>query len=263
MTEEQIPKVCTCGKLPDYNPQIEAQQAIAKMNEANQKLAKLPEEVIKNLQEAIAKLLSIINGWEDTSSPSFDPNAVIAAIEALLNPVVDTLVGIINSVGLPSIPGLDKIAELLAALSSMNPMPKPEGYEGPWPKPGKMPDFPPELMQLLTDLLAAIQSLCMTLPMVCVNILFNTVDLILSTGIPVVGLNFYTIIGMVPFVKEIPSLVKLAPKMTEMISNVPGKIGTAVQGKIKQQLKAITDLQIPDPPKDVKILVPEKCHEHG
>lgn len=260
---EQAQKICTCGKLPDYSAQIEAQKAIAAINEANQKLAKIPEDVIKNLQDSIAKLLSIINGWEDTSAPDFDPDKIISQIEALLNPVVDTLVGIIGSVGLPSIPGLDKIAELLTALSAMKPMPKPEGYEGPWPKPGKLPDFPPELMQLLTDLLAAIQSLCMTLPMVCINILFNAVDLILSTGIPVVGLNFYTIIGMVPFIKEIPQLVSLAPKITDMITNVPGKIGTAVQGKVKQQLKAIADLQVPDPPKDIEVLTPPACPVHG
>lgn len=88
--------------------------------------------------------------------------------------------------------------------------------------------------------------------MVCINILFNTVDLILSTGIPVVGLNFYKIIGMVPFVKEIPSLVQLAPKISDMVINVPGKLSTAVIGKLKQQLKLITDLAIPDAPDNIE-----------
>ena len=263
MTEEQIHEVCACGNLPDYSAQIAAQKATAAINEANQKLAKIPEDVMKNLQEAIAKLLKLVNGWENTSELSFDPDKVIADIQKLLDPVVNTLLGIINSVGLPSIPGLDKIAELLTALSSMKPMPKPEGYEGPWPKPGNLPDFPPELMQLLADLLSAIQSLCMTLPMVCVNILFNTVDLILKTGIPVVGMNFYDIITAVPFVREIPALVSLAPKITDMIANVPGKIGIAVQGKVKQQLKAMSDLQIPDPPKDIEVQPPTPCSSHG
>ena len=76
----------------------------------------------------------------------------------------------------------------------------------------------------------------MTLPMVCINILFNTVDLILSTGIPVVGLNFYTIIGMVPFVKQIPDLVALAPKIVDLVTNMAGKLGGAVEGKLKQMV---------------------------
>ena len=99
--------------------------------------------------------------------------------------------------------------------------------------------------------------------MVCVNILFNTVDLILKTGIPVVGMNFYDIITAVPFVREIPALVSLAPKITDMIANVPGKIGIAVQGKVKQQLKAMSDLQIPDPPKDIEVQPPTPCSSHG
>lgn len=239
----------TCQESLAQKTEQEAAEAAKKIKEAEdkvtQKLAAIPENTIDNLNKAMQKLMKIINGWEDTSDPDFDPDKVIGDIEKLLNPVVNPLSGVVTSCGLPKIPGLSDITTLLTKLSSMK-------SSGP-KKPGKNPEIPPQLLQTLQDLLAAITSLCTTLPMVCVNILFNTVDLILSTGIPVVGLNFYSIIGMVPFVKEIPQLVKLAPKISELVTNVPGKLNTAVIGKLKQQLKMITDLAIPDAPDDVSV----------
>ena len=231
--------------VQDYSKQIDAQKTLAEINKAKQKLAKIPEQTIANIQKAIQKLTTAINGWEDTSSPSVDPDAIIDSVTALLDPVVQTLTSIISSIGLPSIPGLTEISELLSSLSSMKPSEHQEA--------GKLPELPQDLLQTLTDLLAALQSLCATLPMVCVNILFNTVDLILSTGIPVVGMNFYDIIGMVPYVQEIPELVSVAPKIVDVVSNVPGKIGTAVTAKLKQQLKAINDLQVPKPPANIDV----------
>lgn len=206
------------------------------VNQANQKLARLPEEVIDSLSEAIGTLMKIINGWEDPSSSSTDPDSIISKLEALLDPVVGTLSGIISDIGLPEIPGLKQIGDLLAALKSTKPMDKPDGWTGPWPKDEKRPEIPQEMKRILQELLVAVQSLAITLPMVCINILFNTVDLILKTGIPVVGLNFYTIIGMVPYIKQIPDLVGLAPKIVDLVTNMSGKLGGAVEGKLKQMV---------------------------
>lgn len=252
---KKLSSECICDKLPEYQVQIAKQKANAAINEARQKLAKIPEDVINNLQKTIQKLTKIINGNEDTSSESFDSDKVISEIHALLDPVVESLTEIIDSVGLPSIPGLSEISDLLNALSQM----KPSEHQ----QPGKLPDLPADLMQTLSDLLAAVQSLCTTLPMTCVNILFNAVDLILGAQIPVVDLSLYDIIGMVPYIKEIRQLVELAPKITEVVTNVPGKISTAVQGKLKQQLKAINDLQIPSIPESIDVQIPTTCQKHA
>lgn len=195
--------------------------------------------------------MKVINGWEDPSAPEFDPNKLVSKLEKLLDPVVNKLLGIIDSIGLPKIPGLAEISDLLAALKAAKPMQKPEGWKGEWPKPGKKPEIPQEFKRLLEELLAAIQALMITLPMVCVNILFNTVDLILGTQIPVVGLSFYSIIGMVPYIREIPQLVQLAPKIVELVTNAGGTIKGAVEGKIKQMVKQAQDLSIPEPPENV------------
>ena len=65
----------------------------------------MPEQAIGQLNEAIALLLSIINGYKNTNLPEFDPNAVIAKLQALINPVISALA----SLPIPEIPGLSTI----------------------------------------------------------------------------------------------------------------------------------------------------------
>ena len=115
-----------------------AKKAKEEVDKATQKLAAIPEDAIEDLSKAMQKLMKIINGWEDTSAPEFDPDKIIADIQKLLDPVVNKLCSIIDSVGLPNIPGLTDIAELLAKLSSMK-------STGP-KKPGKNPEIPPQLL---------------------------------------------------------------------------------------------------------------------
>lgn len=58
--------------------------------------------------------------------------------------------------------------------------------------------------------------------------------------------------------------MQLAPRISDMVINVPGKINTAVIGKLKQQLKLITDLSIPDAPDNIE--TPEQlptCPNHS
>lgn len=211
----------------------------------------MPEDVTKKAQEAMQTLMKIINGWEDPSLPEFDPDALIDKLLGMLDPVVGNLTGIIGSVGLPPIPGLAQISDLLGALKEMKPMKKPEGWEGEWPKPGKKPEIPLELKRTLEDLYVAIQSVMTTLPMVCVNILFNAVDMILGAQIPIVGLSFYSIIGMVPYIREIPQLVTLSPKISKLVQNAGGTVKTAAEGKVKQMIKQAQDLSIPEIPESV------------
>ena len=57
--------------------------------------------------------------------------------------------------------------------------------------------------------------------------------------------------------------MQLAPKISDMVINVPGKINTAVIGKLKQQLKLITDLSIPDAPDSIETPEPlPTCPNH-
>lgn len=107
-------------------------------------------------------LTKTISGVDDASAPDFDADAVIAELQALLNPVVS----FITSLPVPPVPGLGDIGKLLSTLSSA----KGEAGEGGIKMPNIEPS--PALIKTLKDLLAALQSLCVALPMVLINLLF-------------------------------------------------------------------------------------------
>lgn len=67
---------------------------------------------------------------------------------------------------MPEVPGLAEIGKLLSALSAS----KSSSSEGGIKMPNIEPS--PALMKTLKDLLAAVQQMCMTLPMVLINLLF-------------------------------------------------------------------------------------------
>lgn len=106
--------------------------------------------------------MKIINNYENPNSKKFNSKSVIAELEAMLKPVLKAL----TSLPVPSIPGLAQIADLLASLKSFVSSDDSGGEEAP------QAEIPPELTAKLKDLLAAIQSLCTTLPLVLVNLIF-------------------------------------------------------------------------------------------
>lgn len=107
-------------------------------------------------------LTKTISGMDDASAPDFDADKVIAELQTLLNPVVS----FITSLPVPPVPGLGDIGKLLSTLSSVNG----EAGEGGIKMPNIEPS--PTLIKTLKDLLAALQSLCVALPMVLINLLF-------------------------------------------------------------------------------------------
>ena len=88
-----------------------AKEAVDKVQ---QQLAEFPENAIKDLNDAIKLLISIISGNMPANDKSFDPKAVIAQLEAMLKPVLSAL----SSLPVPEIPGLAQIADILAALKA-------------------------------------------------------------------------------------------------------------------------------------------------
>lgn len=219
------------------------------INKANQQLAKVPEELIESLQEIIKKLMNVICSWESPADPNFDPDKVIADLKKMLDPAVEMVVKLVSDVGMPEIPGLKDISELLAKLSSMKkPNPPTESMKLKL----KKPDIPSEWKQTLLDLRAAVTALAITLPLIFINFLVNAVNEILGVKIPVVGLSLWSLLSAVPYVKQIPDLITLVPKTIELIPNFPTKIKSATEGKIREQVQAIQDLSIPPKPEATK-----------
>lgn len=231
------------AKLADQTMKEATQQ----LNDANRKLAQIPEDAMLKLKEVEAKLWQVIAGLQSPSDPNWDGKAIVAQIEALLNPIISGL----SSLPVPSIPGLSDIKELLAKLSELLAM-TPESCgisktELAALVPQK-PELPTYLLDTLKSLVEAIQTLCMTLPIVMVNLAFDMLGAIYDMFDQIVG-----VIGVPPPIYPF-SLVKQVPKVgkdiKDFIVNAPGKVNNVVKGVIQEKLQLISALKHPQLPVD-------------
>lgn len=232
-------------------------KAKEELDKLSQSLAKIPEKAIKNLNEAIQKLMKIINGYEPPDDPEFDPAKIIAKLESLLKPVVSAL----SSLPVPKIPGLSDISKLLDALTSMISSTS-DDTKSSTKKPKA--EYPPNLKATLLDLLSAIQSLCTTLPLVLINLIFQMLDIIVGLFNDIAG-----VIGVpsIPYpLNLIPNCISMMPDIMKFALQVPGKLMNTVDGTLKQAYGKITSMQFPEVPDDVQkpeLLSPCPCEERA
>lgn len=182
-------------------------------------LAAAPEKIIDKLQKAIEKLMNFVNGYENPEKKEFDADKVVEQLTALLNPVVETL----KNLPVPTIPGLDKLGELLKMLADTKPEEKKEEEDE---DNGKLPEFPGYLKDLLMDLLSAVMSLCISLPMIFITLIFKIFEVIVkmfemiqdAIGVPAI-----------PYPLSIASdVVKVIPKVMDLILNLPSKLNDII-----------------------------------
>lgn len=222
-------------------------EATQRLNDANRKLAQIPEDAMLKLKEVEAKLWQVIAGLQSPSDPNWDGKAIVAQIEALLNPIISGL----SSLPVPSIPGLTDIKELLAKLSELLAM-TPESCgiskaELAVLVPQK-PELPTHLLDTLKSLVEAIQTLCMTLPIVMVNLAFDMLGAVYDMFDQIVG-----VIGVPPpifpfsVIKQVP---KVGSDIKDFIVNAPGKVNNVVKGVIQEKLQLISALKHPPLPAD-------------
>ena len=221
--------------------------ATRQIYEANRKIAQIPEDAMLKLKEVENKLWQVIAGLKNPSDPTWDGKAIVAEIEALLNPVISGL----SSLPVPTIPGLSEIKELLAKLMELLAM-TPESCgiskaELAALVPQK-PELPTHLLDTLKSLVEAIQTLCQTLPIVMVNLAFEMLAAIYDMFDQIVG-----VIGVPPPIYPF-SLVKQVPKVgkdiKDFIVNAPGKVNNVVKGVIQEKLQLISALKHPPLPAD-------------
>lgn len=107
-----------CKESKQQNLAQDSAEAMKKAKEeidqATQKLASIPKDIMKNIQDAMSQLMSIINGYEDPYNPNYDPYPSVTYTEKLLDSIVSQL----KSLPVPDVPGLSQIVNLLAVLSS-------------------------------------------------------------------------------------------------------------------------------------------------
>lgn len=221
---------------------VKAKEAIDK---ATQALAQLPEKAIGSLNEAITMLLNIVNGHVNTTSSKFNAETIIAQLEALLNPVIKAL----SSLPIPAIPGLTLIKQILKALKALIASLSSSGTEQNLYM--STAEIPPELMDLLRDLLSAIQSLCTTLPLVLINLVFQMLNCIISLFKQIAG-----ILGVpsIPYpLNLVPKCIEMMPDIMAFILQVPGKLFDAMYGTLKRAFGSITDLNFPEMPDKIEL----------
>lgn len=245
MTDEQLLTQLTidlCKKSIDQNQSqlLTSQYKILKqqLDDALVQLGNIPSNLINDLYSLFTQLMKIANGYTDPSTYDFDPNAVIDTIISMLQPIIDAL----SALPVPSIPGLSQLVELLNKLKAMQ--------DGNGSSQDKLPDIPSEIMYIINDLLTTIQSICMALPMVLLNVVFQMLNAIIGMFGQIAG-----VIGVpgIPFpLSLVPQCISLAPKITDLVINLPIKLQQIVTNIIKRKI-AIISSSIPSCPEDINL----------
>lgn len=221
-----------------------AKQAKEQADEAMQALAQIPNEIIQNIQDAITLLTNIVSGYNFPGSPSFDADAIIDSIIALVDPVIAGL----DALPIPSIPGLSNIVELLAKLSSikLDPADKEEVDSN---FKDKLPSIPPEFYAIVNALLAALQTIAYTLPLSLISLIFNMLNTIIGLFQQIAGV--IGVPGIPPPLSLVPDCITLMPKILDLIPKFGIQIGTVVENKVRSLLALMTVKQFPEPPEDI------------
>lgn len=226
-----------------------AEDALKKAKEAldnaNQKLGQLPVTIIDDVNKAIEQLLKIINGYQNPESPDFDPATIIAKITALLDPVVKPL----EALPVPKIPGLGDIAALLAKLTSALPPASSMSQGEINAKIPKRPAMPTKILDLIGDLISALQSLAATLPMVLINMIFDCLNIIIGLFGQISGV--IGVPSIPPPLSLVPQAISLLPDINKLVINLPGQMAIATKGVIQKKLQEAAALQLPDLPTSI------------
>ena len=260
----------TCEESLAQKTQQEAEEIQKKTKEmldkAQQQLAALPEIIIGNINDAIKLLLSIINGYKDIDAPDYNPSVTIDQIKALLDPVIAEL----SSLPVPSIPGLSQISDLLQALkvanaaadktaqqsqvatNSTNALSGDEKQQMKTAaKAAVKTDIPPEVMQLLQNLLDSLLALYATIPLVLINVIFQMLNAIIGMFKQIAG-----IIGVpsIPFpLNLVPNCISMIPDIMEFITRTPGKIMDVSYGTMRRIFTNISNMQVPQAPANATV----------
>ena len=229
-----------------------AKEAVDKVQ---QQLAEFPENAIKDLNDAIKLLISIISGNMPANDKSFDPKVVIAQLEAMLKPVLSAL----SSLPVPEIPGLAQIADILAALKAfMSSL----GSQTEKTVSTSQAQIPPELNALLRDLLGSIVSMTSTLPLVLINLVWQMFNAIIGMFKQIAG-----VIGVpsIPFpLNLVPNCIAMMPDLMQFMLKAPCQIVGATCSGLMNAFGQITSMQIPSMPDRIELPKPlPSCPVHS
>ena len=127
---------------------------------------------------------------------------------------------------------------------------------------GQNPQVPPELMNILQDLLVALQSLATSLPMAFVKMIFDMLNTIIGLFKQIAG-----VIGVpsIPYpLSLVPQCIPLVTDIMEFIVDTPGKMSRVMKAVLAKKTKEMMEAQIPKAPSNIEqpeVLAP--CPQRG
>ena len=262
--------------------QEQLQKAKEQLDKQSQMLAQLPEQAVIKLDKAEKQLMSIIDGYVDIDSPEFNLDKIIKQIEQMIKPLINML----GSIPVPSIPGIQQISDLLTALKTLikitddkKAKKDKENVEGGENKEDdqnenledqleqgledgmdkiseievKVPpaEIPPKLIETAKRLIISIISLCVMLPLVLINLIFQMIAAIIKMFKKIAEKLGYP---EIPYpLNLVANCLEMMPEIIKFVKNAPTKLYDTVCGSLKKAYGKITSLQVPSIPDDVNI----------
>ena len=249
------------------------QKAKEQLDKQSQMLAQLPEQAVIKLDKAEKQLMSIIDGYVDIDSPEFNIDKIIKQIEQMIKPLINML----GSIPVPSIPGIQQISDLLTALKTLIKITDDkkdkenkeddqnenledqlkQGLEDGMDKISeievKVPpvEIPPKLIETAKRLIISIISLCVMLPLVLINLIFQMIAAIIKMFKKISEKLGYP---EIPYpLNLVANCLEMMPEIIKFVKNAPTKLYDTVCGSLKKAYGKITSLQVPSIPDDVNV----------
>lgn len=214
----------------------------------NQELANVPIRIDETVNKANDTLNFLMGNTVipalNPRLPEFDPDVIVAQLNAVLNPLISSAVPLQSVVG--KIPVLEDFLQIIALLSlggkKDNVYDKNlEALKKEYPK----PEIPPQMMQSIVEMKDNAMLFAMTLPMIMINVIFSMLNVIYSklriiTSVIPLG-------GMFPL-NLISSALTTVPAMTQVIKTFPTLFSKLIVGIVKDKLWQAMMLGIPTNP---------------
>lgn len=256
---EDLEKDCEKAQEQAIKQQLEdaRKKAEALIKNQFQELAQEPTKIMAEIEKAKDKLGEIINGYKNPNTEEFDPNAIIKELEAMLNPVVDGL----TKLPVPPIPGLAQVSGLLATLDKMSKKISKQSDEDIKKRVPKKPELSSKFMDIMSELYDQIRTLMSNIYGVLIELIFKMFEAIIGMFMQIAG-----VIGVpgIPFpLNLVPTCIELMPDIKKLVNNATSKLSTAAKGILKDKMREIQSLQIPEIPDSISIPLPvSTCPAH-
>lgn len=217
-----------------------ARKNLAVANVAKQATTVVPDQIVASLQLAIEMMLKTIYGYQNPKNDTFNPGPMIDTMIVSLNSVVLQL----QVIGTQPIPGIAQINTLLVALKAAA-----KANEN-ITIPGNNPEVSNEIMNIIQDLLATTLSMCITIPLLTLKVVFDMFTDVIACFTQIMPYN-----NRLPIIPQrlagAPMYSAVMPNIVDFVTKINGQMSDVAYGVIRKTTKAVQFAQIPIQPTDI------------